>query len=248
MPRANSSARAGWSTDRAAATCRCWWTATNDLAQGVGAFQRGRPPPTELADCPDAAARDPSPSATRRRCARWGASGAGGSWGVGDMRPLLVPGAAAGVLAAYLLIPGVRATPGLLWAFAGSAAGVLAWTLWLAVSRRRAGEASGGGIPGHQTALGAVPGAGNGPGLVGMVRACGLRIRPVHPRPAGAGRGRRGALQLDAARSSHTLGFGPVPVVFSLNLFLWFDLAVVLPSSWRWWCWSTSARSSSAGA
>ena len=139
------------------------------------------------------------------------------------MRPLLVPGAAAGVLAAYLLIPGVRATPGLFWAFAGSAAGVLAWTLWLAASRRRNGEAlvvEFRAIRPHWVQLLAqatvlvwwgwfVPAVYEFAPFILAQLVLAVAVE---------------ALFSWTRRGSHTLGFGPVPVVFSLNLFLWFDL------------------------
>lgn len=139
------------------------------------------------------------------------------------MRPLLVPGAAAGVLAAYLLIPGVRATPGLLWAFAGSAAGVLAWTLWLAVSRRRNGEAlvvEFRAIRPHWVQLLAqatvlvwwgwfVPAVYEFAPFILAQLVLAVAVE---------------ALFSWTRRGSHTFGFGPVPVIFSLNLFLWFDL------------------------
>ncbi len=140
------------------------------------------------------------------------------------MRPLLVPGAAAGVLAAYLLIPGVRATPGLLWAFAGSAAGVLAWTLWLAASRRRAEETlvlEFRAIRPHWVQLLAqatvlvwwgwfVPAVYEFAPFILAQLVLAVAVE---------------ALFSWTRRGSHTLGFGPVPVVFSLNLFLWFDLS-----------------------
>ena len=139
------------------------------------------------------------------------------------MRPLLVPGAGAGVLAAYLLIPGVRATPGLFWAFAGSAAGVLAWTLWLAVSRRRSGEAlvvEFRAIRPHWVQL-----LAQGTVLIwwGWFVPAVYEFAPFILAQLVL------AVAVEALfswtrRGSHTLGFGPVPVVFSLNLFLWFDL------------------------
>ena len=139
------------------------------------------------------------------------------------MRPLLLPGATAGILAGYLLIPAVRATPGLFWAFAGASAGVLAWTGWLAVSRHRSGEPlelDFLAIRPHWVQLLAqgtvlawwgwfVPAVyGFAPFILAqLVLAVALE-----------------ALFSWTRRGQYTLGFGPVPVVFSLNLFLWFHL------------------------
>lgn len=139
------------------------------------------------------------------------------------MRPLLLPGAAAGILAGYLLIPGVRATPGLFWALAGASAGVLAWTGWLAISRHRSGEPlelDFLAIRPHWVQLLAqgtvlawwgwfVPAVyGFAPFILAqLILAVALE-----------------ALFSWTRRGQYTLGFGPVPVVFSLNLFLWFHL------------------------
>ena len=139
------------------------------------------------------------------------------------MRPLLLPGAAAGILAGYLLIPGVRATPGLFWALAGASAGVLAWTGWLAVSRHRSGdplEMEFLAIRPHWVQLLAQ----------GTVLAWwGWFVPAVYEFAPFILAQLVLAVALEALfswtrRGRHTLGFGPVPVVFSLNLFLWFHL------------------------
>lgn len=140
------------------------------------------------------------------------------------MRPLILPGAIAGLLAAYLLHPGVRATPGLAWAFAGASAGVLVWTVWLAVSRHRSGEAlvlQFRAVRPHWVQLLAQ----------GAVLAWwGWFVRPVYEFAPFILAQLILAVAVEALfgwtrRGRHTLGFGPVPVVFSLNLFLWFHLS-----------------------
>ncbi|MDE2753889.1 MAG: hypothetical protein OXI83_15045, partial [Gemmatimonadota bacterium] len=139
------------------------------------------------------------------------------------MRPLLLPGALAGLLAGYLLVPGVRATPGLFWGIAGASAGVLVWTVWLAVSRRRAGEAlvmDFQAIRPHWVQLlaqGTVLAWWGWfvPAVYGFAPFILAQLILAVAVEALFGWTRRGR---------HTLGFGPVPVVFSLNLFLWFHL------------------------
>lgn len=56
------------------------------------------------------------------------------------MRPLLLPCASAAGLAAFLLHPGVRAEPAAFWTVAAAVAGILIWTGWLFASRRERGE------------------------------------------------------------------------------------------------------------
>ncbi len=139
------------------------------------------------------------------------------------MRPLLLPGAIAGVLAAYLLIPGAWATPGLFWAFSGASAVVLGWTVWLAVSRRRSGE-------GLILELGIIR-----PHWIQLLAQgtvfvwWGWFVPAVYEFAPLILAQLIFAVALEALfnwtrRGRHTLGFGPVPVVFSLNLFLWFNL------------------------
>ena len=139
------------------------------------------------------------------------------------MRPLLLPGGVAGILAAYLLIPGVRATPGLLWGFVGASTGVLVWTVWLALSRQRRGEAlvlDFRAIRPHWVQLLAQ----------GTVLAWwGWFVPAVYEFAPFIFAQLILAVAVEALfgwtrRGRHTLGFGPVPVVFSLNLFLWFHL------------------------
>ncbi len=139
------------------------------------------------------------------------------------MRPLLLPGALAGALAGYLLIPVVRATPGLLWSFAGASAGVLAWTIWLAGKQRRSAKALAlefRAIRPHWIQLLAQ----------GTVLAWwGWFVRPVYEFAPFILAQLILAVAVETLfaltrRGRHTLGFGPVPVVFSLNLFLWFRL------------------------
>ncbi len=137
------------------------------------------------------------------------------------MRPLLLPGALAGVLGGYLLIPGVRAAPGTFWGFAGASAGVLAWTIWLGIARRRSGDALAlevRAIRPHWIQLMAQ----------GTVLAWwGWFVPAVYAFAPFVLAQLILAVAVEALfawtrRGRHTLGFGPVPVVFSLNLFLWF--------------------------
>ncbi len=139
------------------------------------------------------------------------------------MRPLVVPGALAGLLAAYLLHPGVRAAPGLWWGFAGASAGVFAWTAWLAIRQRHAREPFAvefRAIRPHWVQLLAQ----------GTVLAWwGWYVRPVYEFAPFILAQLILAVAVEALfaltrRGRHTFGFGPVPVVFSLNLFLWFHL------------------------
>ena len=139
------------------------------------------------------------------------------------MRPLLLPGGVAGILAAYLLIPGVRATPGLLWGFVGASTGVLVWTVWLALSRQRGGEGLAldfQAIRPHWVQLLAQ----------GTVLAWwGWFVPAVYEFAPFIFAQLILAVAVEALfgwtrHGRHTLGFGPVPVVFSLNLFLWFHL------------------------
>ncbi len=56
------------------------------------------------------------------------------------LRPLLLPCAVAGALAAFLFHPAVRGEPAAFWTFVTAVAGILIWTAWLFASRRDSGE------------------------------------------------------------------------------------------------------------
>ncbi len=137
------------------------------------------------------------------------------------MRPLILPGAVAAALAAFLLHPGVRNTPGALWSFVAAAAGILAWTGWLFASRRRSGEplvlefalrtphwmqtlAQGALLVWWGTHVEMVR------SWAPMILAQLLLAVALEGLFAWTRRGRYNA------------GLGPIPVIFSVNLFLWF--------------------------
>lgn len=153
------------------------------------------------------------------------------------MRPLALPAGLSLVLAAFLLDPLVRGTPGLFWSFAVASAGVLAWTTVLYARRRqRVGDLAADGSP--------VGGPGTGLTLELAIRRphwiqllaqgsvlawWGWHVRAVYEFAPFILAQLVLAVAVEslfglARRGRCTLGFGPVPVVFSLNLFLWFHL------------------------
>ena len=164
------------------------------------------------------------------------------------MRPLLLPCAMAAGLAAFLLHPGVRVEPAAFWTIAVALRpGSSTWT-GVAVrvaARARRGPDAGAGHP--HAALDADAGAGGAAGLVGHVRGHGAVVGADDPRAAASGGRGGGALRVDAAgaicsgpgRHSGDLQREPLPVVHR---------GPGSSSSSRWWCWSTRARSSSAGS
>lgn len=171
------------------------------------------------------------------------------------MRPLALPAGLSLVLAAYLLDPLVRGTPGLRWSFAVASVGVLAWTAILYAKRRsRAPDArdrladgsSAGGPDAHGRLADGSSVGGPGTGLTlelairrphwiqllaqGSVLAWwGWHVRAVYEFAPFILAQLALAVAVESLfgltrRGRCTLGFGPVPVVFSLNLFLWFHL------------------------
>ena len=137
------------------------------------------------------------------------------------MRPLLLPCLLAAALAAFLIDPAVRGTPGAFWAFVGASAGILLWTGWLFATRRGRGEdlslevvirtphwmqtlAQGALIAwwGLHVDLVRL--------WVPMILAQLLLAVAVEGLFAWTRRGR------------YAVGLGVVPVIFSVNLFLWF--------------------------
>ena len=136
---------------------------------------------------------------------------------------LILPTALGLGLAAWLLIPEVRATPGLFWAFAGASMGVLGWTAWLQLTTVRRGTTLALDlrvIRPHWIQL-----LAQGTVLVWW----GWHVRAVYEFIPFILAQLMLAVAVEALfawtrRGRHTLGFGPVPVVFSLNLFLWFHL------------------------
>ena len=139
----------------------------------------------------------------------------------GFPRPLILPIALAVALAAFLLHPGVRNTPSAFWTFVASVAGILLWTVWLGASRSRSGEelafevvirtphwmqtlAQGALLVWWGSFVSLVP------SWAPMILAQLLLAVAVEGLFSWTRRGR------------YTLGLGPVPVIFSVNLFLWF--------------------------
>lgn len=151
--------------------------------------------------------------------------------------PLVLPGGLSLVLAAYLLDPLVRGTPGLLWSFAVASAGVLAWTLALYSKHR---------TPADGSEWTAADGSERAPALTlevavrkphwiqllaqGSVLAWwGWHVRSVYEFAPFILAQLVLAVAVECLfsltrRGRCTVGFGPVPVVLSLNLFLWFHL------------------------
>ncbi len=143
--------------------------------------------------------------------------------------PLVLPGGLSLVLAAYLLDPLVRGTPGLLWSFAVASAGVLAWTLALYVKHRAPADGSEGA---PDLALEVAVRKPHWIQLLaqGSVLAWwGWHVRSVYEFAPFILAQLVLAVAVECLfsltrRGRCTVGFGPVPVVFSLNLFLWFHL------------------------
>lgn len=137
------------------------------------------------------------------------------------MRPLLIPCVIAVALAGFLIDPGVRGTPGALWTFIVAAAGILLWTGWLFASRRSRGGkldlevvirtphwmqtlAQGALLVWWGTFVDMVQ------LWAPMILAQLLLAVAIEGLFAWTRRGR------------YAIGLGVVPVIFSVNLFLWF--------------------------
>ncbi len=139
------------------------------------------------------------------------------------LRPLWLPIAAGTLLAAFLLHPEVRASASLRASFVGAIALVLIWSAWLAHQVRSRGKAVSldfRAIKPHWIQLLAQ-------GTV--IGWWGWFVRPVYGFAYLIVAQLLLAIAVEALlnwtrRGRHTLGFGPVPVVFSLNLFLWFHV------------------------
>ena len=137
------------------------------------------------------------------------------------LRPLLLPAAIAAALAAFLLHPAVRNTPGAFWTFVAAVLGILAWTGWLFAARRGRDEsltlefvlrtphwmqtlAQGALLVWWGLFVDMVP------LWAPMILAQLLLAVAVESLFAWTRRGR------------YTAGLGVIPVIFSVNLFLWF--------------------------
>ena len=155
--------------------------------------------------------------------------------------PLALPAGLSLALAAFLLAPNLRVVPGLFWSFILAPAGLIAWTAWLYARLRRQADQ-----PADATSR---PGGSDTPAPAGLALDFALRlphwvqtlaqggiilwwgwhVRPVYEFAPFILAQLLLAVAVDSLfaftrRGRYTLGFGPVPVVFSLNLFLWFHL------------------------
>ena len=137
------------------------------------------------------------------------------------MRPLLLPCAAALGLAGFLLHPGVRAEPGAFWTIAAAAVGILAWTGWLFATRR-------GGDDGLVLELVIrtphwMQTLAQGALLVwwGMFVSMVQSWAPMIVAQLLLAVAVEGLFAW-TRRGRYTAGLGVVPVIFSVNLFLWF--------------------------
>ena len=139
----------------------------------------------------------------------------------GPSRPLILPCAVAAALSGFLLHPGVQRTPGMFWAFVVAVAGILVWTAWLYSAARHRSEglvldfvlrtphwmqtlAQGALLVWWGAFVSLVP------AWAPLIIAQLLLAVAVE------------SLFSLTRRGRYSLGLGPVPVVFSVNLFLWF--------------------------
>lgn len=146
----------------------------------------------------------------------------------GWRHPLLIPLVHAAGLGAFFLFPAVRAHPVLAPTFGGAIAVILAWTAWLWLRRR------GDGRP-----LTVQPFLRRPHWIQGLAQGTvllywGWWVRPVYEYAPLILAQLFVAFAVDALLSwtryrNYRLGIGPVPVVFSINLFLWFEVP------WFYW-------------
>lgn len=136
--------------------------------------------------------------------------------------PLALPVLLGAALLAYVGVnPVVRGIPAMFWSFVGAACGVLAWAAALWFVCRRAGRG---------LALELALRRPHGIQILAqgvLIGWWGWFVRPVYEFAPFIVAQLLFAFAIEALfaltrRGRHALGFGPVPVVFSLNLFLWF--------------------------
>jgi len=132
----------------------------------------------------------------------------------------VIPLAFTGALATFMLLPQVRQHPPQLWSFAGACAVLLVWHLLLLATRARR----------HHLTLDVVLRKQH------YLQACaqgsvllywGWHWKPVYDHAYLIVAQLLFAYAFDmllawSRRDQYTLGFGPFPVIFSINLFLWF--------------------------
>ncbi len=153
----------------------------------------------------------PRPLCGRGAVSLWGRSSA-----------LALPAVLAAALASYLVFhPAVRGIPALFWTFVVASGGLLAWTVALWESCRRTGRT---------LVLDLALRRPHGIQILAqgtLIAWWGWFVRPVYEFVPFIAAQLLLAFALEALfaltrRGRHAVGFGPVPVVFSLNLFLWF--------------------------
>jgi Flp pilus assembly protein TadD len=136
-------------------------------------------------------------------------------------RAMAIPLAFLLLLAGMTLLPTVRATPGLLWAFCGAAAALSGWAAVLLATARRAGRTLNVEIALRKQHYLQACAQGT------VLAYWGWYWRDVYDYAYLIAAQLIFAYAFDALltwsrRDTYTLGFGPFPIIFSTNLFLWF--------------------------
>ena len=136
-------------------------------------------------------------------------------------RALGVPLAFTAGLAAYLFIPSVRTNPSLLWTFAGAVAVLLAWNAALLMSSLRTGRTLSVEVVLRKQHYLQACAQGS------VLLYWGWYWRQVYDWSYLIAAQLMFAYAFDmllswSRRDTYVLGFGPFPVIFSINLFLWF--------------------------
>jgi len=144
------------------------------------------------------------------------------------LRAIAIPCALGAVLCAYLVLPPMRATAGLVAGFLGAGGLLVVWAIVLASAATRSGRSLTFAVVAHKHH---------------WVQACaqlvlltywGWYVRPVYAYLPFVVAQLVFAYGVDALlnwsrRGSWQLGFGPVPIVLSINFFLWFK------PEWFYW-------------
>ena len=137
------------------------------------------------------------------------------------MGPLLLPCAIAGGLLAFQLHPAVQATPSAFWSFVAAVVGILVWTGWLFASRRRSGE------PLILEFVLRTPHWMQTLAQGALLVWWGMHVEMVRSWAPMILAQLLLAVALEGLfawtrRGRYIAGLGPIPVIFSVNLFLWF--------------------------
>jgi hypothetical protein len=125
------------------------------------------------------------------------------------------------ILAGLSLLPSIRENPKLIYAFTGSAAALLLWIAWLNIRSRRSGRTL--VLKWHPRKQHYIQACAQGSVLLYW----GWYWHPVYDHLIFIAAQLLFAYAFDmlliwSRRDEYTLGFAPFPVVFSINLFLWF--------------------------